>query len=301
MVKKEGIAAFLSPQERQSLARLTLQSRYVVEGNLAGRHRSPNRGASTEFADHRAYFPGDDPKRLDWKVLARTDRYFVRRYQDETNLRVYLIVDRSGSMGYGSGSVTKYQYACRLAAAIGYVILNSRDSVGLCVYSKTVDTSIGARNSFAHLNNILKTLQQFKPESDTSTAPALHRVAEDVHRRALIVLISDLFDDPPEVVKALAHFRKQHHDVIVFHTLDPMELDISTCKGAEFEDMETGETLIADPRALADAYQKEINDFIEQYRQPCAEMNIDYRVVNTGLPLDTFVRAYLEERRRLSR
>ena len=301
MVKKEGISAFLTPQERQNLNRLTLQSRYVVEGNLAGRHRSPNRGASTEFADHRAYFPGDDPKRLDWKVLGRTDRYFVRRYQDETNLRVYIVVDRSGSMGYGSGSVTKYVYACRLAAAIGYTILKSRDSVGLYVYSKTVDTAIGARNSVAHLNNLLKTLQQFKTESDTSTAPALHRVAEDVHRRALIVLISDLFDDPPEVIKALAHFRKQHHDVIVFHTLDPLELDLSASKGAEFEDMETGETIIADPRALGDEYKRVMSAFIEQYRQPCVEMNIDYRVVNTGNPLDTFVRAYLEERRRLSR
>ena len=300
-MEKQGIAAFLSPQERQNLNRLTLSSRYVAEGNLAGRHRSPNRGSSTEFADHRAYFPGDDPKRLDWKVLGRTDRYFVRRYQDETNLRVYLIVDRSGSMGYGSGSVTKYQYACRLAAAIGYVILNSRDSVGLYVYSKTVDTAIGARNSFAHLNNLLKTLQQFKTEADTYTAPVLHRVAEDIHRRALIVLISDLFDQPSEVVKALAHFRKQHHDVIVFQTLDPLELDISACKGAEFEDMENGEVIIADPRALGDAYKREMVAFIDQYRQPCVEMNIDYRVVNTGQPIDNFVRAYLEERRRLSR
>ncbi|MEI7437493.1 MAG: DUF58 domain-containing protein [bacterium] len=301
MIKPEGIAAFLSPQERQNLNRLTLSSRYVVEGNLAGRHRSPNRGASTEFADHRAYFPGDDPKRLDWKVLGRTDRYFIRRYQDETNLRVYLILDRSGSMGYGSGSVTKYQYACRLAAAIGYVILNSRDSVGLYIYAKTVDAAIGARNSFAHLNNLLKTLQHFKPGSDTDTAPVLHRVAEDVSRRALIVLISDLFDQPAEVVKALAHFRKQHHDVIVFQTLDPMELDISNCKSAEFEDMENGEVVIADPRALGDAYKREMVAFIEQYRQPCVEMNIDYRLVNTAQPVDIFVRAYLEERRRLSR
>jgi uncharacterized protein (DUF58 family) len=300
-MKKEGLAAFLTPGERQNLNRLTLESRYVVEGNLAGRHRSPNRGASTEFADHRSYFPGDDPKRLDWKVLARTDRYFVRRYQDETNLRVYLVVDRSGSMGYGSGSVTKYQYACRLAAALGYVVLKSRDSVGLYVYSREVDAAIGARNSFAHLNNLLKTLQQFKPESGTSTAPALHRVAEDVHRRALIVLMSDLFDHPPEVVKALAHFRKQHHDVVVFHTLDPVELDLSAAQGAEFEDLETRETIVADPREVGDEYRRVIAEFIEQYRQPCVEMNIDYRVVNTGQSLDTFVRAYLEERRRLSR
>ena len=298
---KEGIAAFLSPLERQNLGRITLQSRYVVEGNLAGRHRSSARGASTEFADHRAYMPGDDPKRLDWKVLGRTERYYVRRYQDETNLRVYLIVDRSASMGYGSGSITKFQYACRLAAAIGYVVLKSRDSVGLYAYSQDIDAALGARNSFAHLNNVMKTLQQFQPAATTATAPALHRVAEAVHRRALIVLLSDLFDDPPEVVKALAHFRKQHHDVIVFHTLDPMELDLSFKRGGEFEDMETGARLVVDPRAVIDEYRRVFADFLEQYRRPCAEMNVDYRVVNTGHALDDFIRAYLDERRRLSR
>jgi uncharacterized protein (DUF58 family) len=244
---------------------------------------------------------GDDPKRLDWKVLARTERYYVRRYQDETNLRVYLVVDRSASMAYGSGSVTKYQYACRLAAAIGYVVLKSRDSVGLYVYSNEVDVAVGARNSFSHLNSVLRQLQDLRPADTTATAPALHRVADDVHRRALIVLFSDLFDDPPEVVRALAHFRKQHHDVIVFHTLDPRELDLSFKRGAEFEDMETGARLVVDPRSLADEYRRVLGEFMEQYRRPCAEMNVDYRVVDTGHALDRFVRAYLEERRRLSR
>ena len=301
MIKKEGLAAFLTPLDRQNLSRLTLQSRYVVEGNLAGRHRSPLRGASTEFADHRAYMPGDDPRRLDWKVLGRTERYYVRRYQDETNLRVYLIIDRSASMGYGSGAETKFHYACRLAAAIGYVVLRNRDSVGLYAYSQDIDAAMGARNSFAHLNNVMKTLQTFHPATTTATAPALHRVADDVRRRALIVLLSDLLDDPPEVMKALAHFRKLHHDVIVFHTLDPRELDLGFKRGAEFEDLETGERLVVDPRVLGDAYRRVFGEFLEQYRKPCAEMNVDYRVVNTGQPLDVFVRAYLAERRRMSR
>jgi uncharacterized protein (DUF58 family) len=296
-----GIGAFLSPRERQGLSRLVLESRYVVEGNLAGRHRSSARGASTEFADHRAYIAGDDPKRLDWKVLARTERYYVRRYQDETNLRVYLIIDRSASMGYGSGRLTKFQYACRLAAALGYVVLKSRDSVGLYVYSEAMDAAIGAKNSFSHLNSLLTRLAEFQPASSTATAPALHRVADDVHRRALVVLLSDLFDDPPGVVKALAHFRRQHHDVIVFQTLDPMELDPLFKRGGEFEDMETGERLVAEPRAVIEEYRRVFKEFIDEYRRPCAEMNVDFRVANTAEPLDTFVRAYLDERRRLSR
>jgi uncharacterized protein (DUF58 family) len=297
----EGITHFLTPQELRHLGRLTLQSRYVVEGTLAGRHRSPAKGASTEFADHRAYIEGDDPKRIDWKVLGRTERYYVRRYEDETNLRVYLIVDRSASMGYTSHTPTKYEYACRLAAAIGYVVVKARDSIGLYLYGERIDISFGARNSFAHLNNLLKTLQQHAPAETNDTARTLHRIAESVHRRALVVLFSDLFDQPREVVKALAHFRKHHHDVVVCHVLDPEELEFNFKRSAEFEDLETGERLIVDPQALADDYRRAFADFLDEYRGPCAEMNVDYRIVNTRQPAERFVRAYLEERRKFSR
>lgn len=296
-----ALTSLLTPLERQALNRLVLESRYVVEGNLAGRHRSAARGMSTEFADHREYIPGDDPRRIDWKVLGRTERYYVRRYQDETNLRVYLVVDRSASMNYGSGAVTKYQYACRLAAALSYVVIKGRDSVGLYAYSDRVDSAIGARNSFAHLNNLLGTLASQPPASTTATAEALRRVADDIHRRALIVLISDLFDDPAGIIRALAHFRKLHHDVILFHTLDAMELDLDFRHGGEFEDLETKEKIMADPQALMDEYRQLLGAFIEEYRGAAARMAIDYRLVRTNQPLDGFVRAYLEERRRLSR
>ncbi len=295
----DGLRHFLNPAQMQRLVRLTLQSRDVVEGNLAGRHRSPARGASTEFADHRPYMPGDDLKRLDWKVLGRTERYYIRRYQDETNLRVYLVVDRSGSMDYGSTGVTKFHYACQLAAALGYVVLRSRDSVGLHVFSDRIDAAVPARNSLLDLNNCLKLLQGLKPGSTTSTAPALHQIAESVHRRALIVILSDLLDDADAIIKALSHFRKQHHDVIVFQILDPLELDLGFRRGAEFEDLETGEKLVADPRAIADAYREVFGEFLDGYRKACAELKIDYRLANIREPLDTFVRAYLEERKRL--
>ena len=158
--KKQGTAAFLKPEEMHSLSRLVLMSRYVVEGNLAGAHRSPLRGQSSEFADHKSYGIGDDPKHIDWKVLGRTDKYYVKRFEDETNLRVYIALDRSHSMGYGSGNVTKYDYACHLAAAIGYVVVKARDSVGLFLHSDKVDLAMEARNSFNHLNNMLKQLQK---------------------------------------------------------------------------------------------------------------------------------------------
>ena len=297
----DGIGKYLTPQELQRIGRLALQSRYVVEGRLAGRHRSPMKGSSSEFADHRAYFEGDDPKHIDWKVLGRTEKYYVRRYEDETNLRVYMIVDRSASMEYGSGEKSKYEYACRLAACIGYVVIKGKDSVGLYVYSSKIDSIMGARKSFVHLNNIMRVLGNHRPGSTTTTATTLHQVAESIRRRALIVLFSDLFDEPEAIIHALAHFRKNHHDVIVFHTLDPAELDFPFTKGTEFEDLETGEKLLVDPKRIAADYRKALADFLEQYRKPCTEMNIDYRLVNTSASPETFVRAYLEERKRLSK
>lgn len=298
---KQGIAGYLTPQEMNTLGRLVLLSRYVVEGNLAGAHRSPLRGASSEFADHKAYAIGDDLKHIDWKVLARSERYYVKRFQDETNLRVYLAIDRSRSMAYGSNGTSKYEYACRLAAALGYVTIKARDSVGLFLHSDKIDLQLGARNSFNHLNDMLKRLQEFEPDSTTNIHDALHRIAGSVHRRALIVVLSDLLGDEEEITMALSHFRRQHHDVIVFQVLDPMELDLSFTRGCRFEDLETGETMTADPRGLAADYERIFGMFLEQYRQRCAELKIDYRLVRTDQNLDTFVRAYLEERRRLSK
>ena len=301
MAEEEGITYYLKPEERHKLGRLVLLSRYVVEGNLAGAHRSPLKGASSEFADHKSYGTGDDIKKIDWKVFGRTDRYYIKRYEDETNLRVYMVLDRSGSMGYGNSDISKYQYACHLAAAIGFVVVKARDSIGLYVHSNKIDYQVSASNSINHLNNLLKGLQGIKPGETTLVADTLNQIAESVRKRALIVIFSDLFDEPEKVVLALAHFRKQHHDVIVFHTLDPTEIDLSFKRGCEFEDMETGETVICDPKGMAADYQAVFQEFMEKYRSACQAMNIDYRLVRTDQDVGTFVRAYLEERRRLSR
>ena len=299
--EQQGIAAFLKPAEMHTLGRLALLSRYVVEGNLAGAHRSPLRGQSSEFADHKAYGVGDDIKHIDWKVLGRTDKYYVKRFEDETNLRVYLAIDRSKSMAYASDGVTKYDFACRLAAALGYVVVKARDSVGMVLHSDKIDARMPARNSFNHLNNLLKSLQEFEPGSTTNIHEALHQIATSVRKRALIIVISDLLGDEKEINLALSHFRQQHHDVIVFQVLDPMELDLSLRKGCTFENLESGETITADPRGLAAEYGKVFGEFLDQYRQHCAGLKIDYRLACTDQTVETFVRAYLEERRRLSR
>ncbi|MDA3924220.1 MAG: DUF58 domain-containing protein [Kiritimatiellae bacterium] len=295
----EGIKAFLNSEQMYKLSRVVLQSRYVVEGNLSGAHRSPLKGASSEFAEHKAYGIGDDPKHIDWKVFGRTDRYYVKRYEDETNLRVYIILDRSGSMAYGSGDVRKFDFACQLAAAMGYVVVKANDSVGMFVFSDKIDMKVEPRNSLNHLHNMLKRLQDVKAESPTNTAKVLHQIAESIHKRALVILISDLLDDEKEVVHSIAHFRKQKHDVIVLHVLDPVEIDLSLKQGFEFEDMETGEKMTVDPRGVAKDYQKEFGAFLEHYRVSCQGMKVDYRLVKTDQQVDTYARAYLEERRRL--
>jgi uncharacterized protein (DUF58 family) len=298
---KEGIAAFLNPQEMHKIGRLVLLSRYVVEGNLAGAHRSPLKGLSSEFAEHKSYGYGDDPKHIDWRVVARTDRYYVKRFEDETNLRVYLAIDRSASMDYGSGEVTKFQYACHLAAALGYVTVKSRDSIGMFLHSDKIDERFEARNSLQHLNNLLKKLQANKPASTSGIAEALHEIASSVHRRALIVIISDLLGDEAAINVALARLRKQHHDVIVLQVLDPVEIDLSLKGPCEVSDLETGEKISLNPRGMAAEYCKIFGEFLEQYRSACAGLHIDYRVVRTDETVETFVRAYLEERRRLSK
>lgn len=295
---KEGITAFLTTEELQHLERLVLRSRMVVEGTLAGRHRSPLKGASSEFADHRAYIAGDNPRFLDWKVLARTDRYFVRRYEDETNLRVFLVLDRSASMAFTSGGPTKFDYACHVAAALGYVTVKAQDSVGLYLFSRNIDTAVPARSSMAHLNNLLTLIGEHEPSSQTRAADALHRVADDVRRRALVILFSDLLDDQNSLLDALAHFRKKHHDVIILHVLDPAELDLSLTAGGRYRDNETGETIVASPADVAREYARLMEEFINGYRQRCLELNIDYRLLRTDRSPIGFIRAYLQERKR---
>jgi len=299
---KEGIEACLSPEERHKLNRMVLLSRHVVEGNLAGAHRSPLRGLSSEFADHKQYGHGDDPKHIDWRVVARSEKYYVKRFEDETNLRVYLVLDRSGSMCYGGAGVSKYAYAARLAATIGYVVVKARDSAGLFLHGESVDVRMPARNSIHHLNDLLRQVQRHPPVpgESSSIAETLHTVAAAVRRRALVVVISDLLGDEEAIKPALSRLRKQHHDVIVFQVLDPTELELNVKKANVFEDLESGESLQVDPRAMRTEYQRVFGAFLEQYRKHCASMNIDYRLVRTDQALDTFARAWLLERRRMT-
>ncbi len=243
--EKEGIAAFLNPAEMHKLGRLVLLSRYTVEGNLAGAHRSPLRGPSSEFADHKSYGQGDDTEAHRLARARAHGQVFHQalRGRDEPARVPRARSQRLDGLFLGRQGPTKFQFACHLAAALGYVIVKARDSVGLFLHAEKVDVRMDAGNSFQHLNNMLKHVQSNPPGEGTGIAQTLHEIAGSVRRRALVVVISDLLGDEAAVVKALAHLRKQRHDVIVFQTLDPAEIDLTFKKACELQDLETGERL----------------------------------------------------------
>ena len=285
----------------RKLETLCVRSRFVVEGSMSGGAQvSPLKGASVEFADRREYVKGDNLRNLDWKVFGRTERYYIRQFEEETSLRVHVVIDGSGSMSYGSGPLTKYQYACRIAASLGYIVSKQQDSLGLTIYDNAVREYVPARSGARHLRLFIERLAAHEPRHVTDTGKALHALAEMLSRRGLIVLMTDCFDDPDAVFSALAHFRKKMHDVILLQILDPVELDLSINRVAEFIDLETGEKLEIDPTAARAAYKKELQGFIDQVRAKCSVMNVDYRLVSTAESHEDFVHQYLMERRRMS-
>ena len=244
---------------------------------------------------------GDSLRNLDWKVFSTFERYYIKRFEEETNIRTHIIIDGSGSMAYSSeGHPTKYQYACRVAAALGYIVSHQQDSLGLTIYDDVIRQEIPARSGMRHLRTFIERLAAHEPKNRTDTGRALHMLAEMISRRGLIILISDLFDDPDAVFHAIAHFRKKMHDVILLQILDPCELDLSIDSVAEFIDMETGEKLELDPALARLGYKKELQNAIDDCRQKCAVMNVDYRLVSTAENFDDFVAQYLAERRRMS-
>jgi uncharacterized protein (DUF58 family) len=296
-----SITDLLTPEAMKKLEQLVMRSRYVSEGSMSGGHRSPLKGQSVEFADRREYVKGDNLRSLDWKVYGRTERFYIRQFEEETSLRVHVILDGSGSMAYGSpGRLTKYEYACRVAAALGYIVSKQQDSLGLTVYDNEVRDMVPARSGTRHFRLFIERLEAHQPRAVTDTGKALHALAGMLSRRGLIVLLSDCFDDPEAVFNALAHFRKRMHDVILLQILDPVELDLSIGTVAEFIDLETGEKLELDPVAARHAYKQELQKAIDRCRERCAVLNVDYRLVSTAESYEDFVHQYLIERRRMS-
>tara|TARA_B100000745_G_scaffold263495_1_gene187913 strand:+ start:203 stop:1093 length:891 start_codon:yes stop_codon:yes gene_type:complete len=289
----------LTPDIISRLNNLSLKARFVVEGFIVGLHKSPYHGFSVEFSEHRAYGAGDEIRHVDWKLWGKTDRFFIKQFEEETNLKSYLLVDQSLSMTYKSKNMTKLEYAQILAASLGYLMLKQQDAVGLTLFDDRIRVNIPARSKRSHLNIILSKMQNIIAGPETTIAPVLHKTAEAIKKRGLIILISDLFDDPDKVLAGLQHFRYKGHEVIVFHVLDPQELTLDFTQRTRFRDMESGEEIVTDPWHIQSDYQKSMEQFCDYIKSNCRQKNIDYVQLSTDLPLDMALSEYLIKRKRI--
>lgn len=289
----------LKPEFVSRLKNMQLRARFVVEGFMAGLHKSPYHGFSVEFAEHRPYMPGDSLRNLDWKVYAKTDRFYVKQYEEETNLKAYLLLDVSNSMSFGTTGVTKYQYASYLAAALAYLMIQQRDAVGLATFDTDIRTFLPPRSVRTYLNAILSRLESETVSAATDLGKNLHSVAERIRRRGLIIVLSDLLDDPAATLSGLRHFRHDGHEVLVFHILDPREIDFAYTGDVRFHDLETAEEMPTQPWHLRREYRRQIAGFVEGLRRGCREDRIDYHLLNTEMPYGEALIQFLTKRKRL--
>ncbi|MBE2188214.1 MAG: DUF58 domain-containing protein [Desulfobulbaceae bacterium] len=298
--KNQDYRKFLIPANVAGIQNLELVARLVVEGFITGLHRSPYHGFSVEFAEHRQYRHGDETKNIDWKVYARTNKYYVKQYEEETNLRAVLAVDSSASMSYASkGMISKFDYAIFLTAALSMLMLRQRDAVGLALYDTEIRKYLPPNSKQSFVTEILKTLASYKPSNNTGTANALDSLAERIKRRGLVIIMSDFFDEKESVLNALKHFRHRNHEVLAFHLLDPREIDFKLGTGATFRDMETGEELVTQPHQIGGAYSDAVKSFIKDIKKECFNHNIDYTMIETSTPFDKALRDYITKRRKV--
>jgi len=290
---------FLDPPGLARVGNMELVARQVVEGFLTGRHRSPYHGFSVEYLDHRPYTPGDDMRSMDWKMLARSDKYQVKLFEDETNLRAYILLDCSESMAFRSGEMDKLTYGSYLAAALTYLLIRQNDAVGLLLFDTKVRSYIPPRAHPSQFRRVLQALEGLKPGGETNVGSVLHDAAERIKRRGLIILISDLIDREDEIASGLQHFRHNQHEVMVIHTMDDAELNFPYDRITRFKDMEGAGRVVANPKSLRKRYLERINMFTERIKADCFERKIDYSLAPTTEPYDRFLAAYLDKRSRI--
>ena len=290
---------YLRPETVVLLNSMSLRARLVVEGYIIGHHRSPYHGFSVEFAEHRSYGPGDEIKHIDWKLFGKTDRLYVKRYEEETNLRAHIILDTSKSMLYSSAEVTKLSYANSLAASLSYLMVNQQDAVGIAKFSEKIDTFIPPKARPSHLNLILSQLDDKDSGNDTQIGIVLHELADRIKKRGMVILISDLLDKPENIMKGLKHFRHQNQEVIVFHIQDRKESEFDFDTRTKFYDMETGEEIVTEPWHIRSNYNELISKLESNYKSNCRENLIDYVPLFTDQSLDIGITEYLIKRSKL--
>ncbi|MBT3664283.1 DUF58 domain-containing protein [bacterium] len=278
---------------------ISMKAKLVVEGYIIGQHRSPYHGFSVEFSEHRSYEPGDEVKHIDWKLYGKTNRLYVKRYEEETNLRAHLILDTSKSMSYTSNKVSKLDYGSYLLAALSYLMISQQDAAGVVLFDEKIRSFIPPKSTPSHLNTLLNVLDAPKPGNDTKIESVLHQMAERINKRGLVIIISDLLDEPKNILKGLKHFRHKKQEVILFHILDRNELEFEFENRTKFVDMESGEEITTDPWHIKNDYKNLILDIQKYYSRNCRLNKIDYVPLYTDDSLDKGLSEYFNKRQRL--
>ena len=292
---------YMDPQTINKIENLSLRARLVVEGFIIGMHRSPYHGFSVEFSEHRPYGYGDEIKYIDWKLWGKTDRFYIKQFEEETNLKCHLILDKSSSMNFSSTNITKFDYSKSLAAALTYLMIKQQDAIGLTTFDEKIDISIAPKSKISHLNLLLKTMHNAKPGGETNVSLLLHTLAESIQKRGLIILISDLLDNQEDVVKGLRHFRYKGHEVIIFHIIDPKEKDLNYNQNINFIDLENDKNIITDSRLIREKYNKAFKDFCNYYDLQCSRNKIDYVQISTEDSLYKSLMQYLIKRSQIGK
>ncbi len=291
---------FLDPSTISKINNLELRARLVVEGFLIGLHKSPYHGFSIEFSEHRPYMIGDDLKNVDWRVFAKTEKYFIKQYEEETNLKAYIILDSSRSMSFKSeGEMNKLEYSKTLAASLAYLLIKQRDAAGFINYSNKVEHILFPKATKNYLTEIIKLMNSVKPSETTNTAFALSELAEKIKKRSLVIIISDFFDELERTIKALKNFSYLKNEVIVFHILDPMEINFGFQNDSVFVDLETNEKISTQPYQLRKAYQEAMKEFTDKIKYECLKSNFDYNLIQTSEAFDKALFKFIQKRKRL--
>ncbi len=300
-VKTQDYKKFLDPVIISKLKTLELRARMVVEGFKVGLHRSPYHGFSVEFSEHRPYMQGDALKNVDWKVYAKNEKYFIKQFEEETNLICNIFIDVSRSMNYKhTAKITKLDYAKTLAAALSYVMIDQQDSVGLAIYSDKIHSYLPPKSNRVYLKTILSALNQIEPGGATITSKCLDSVAEKIKKRGLTIIISDFFDDMDSILTALKHIHYKKNEVIVFQILDPIEKNFGFGSDSIFVDLETGEQMTTQPHQIQKAYQQAMNEFMNKLKSECLNYGIEYNVIETTQPFDKALISYFSKRTRMN-
>jgi uncharacterized protein (DUF58 family) len=299
-VQTKDFRKYLDPFVISKLKTLELRARMVVEGFMVGLHRSPYHGFSVEFSQHRPYMQGDSLKNIDWKVYAKSEKFYIKQFEEETNLIGHIFVDASKSMKYKhTGRITKLDYAVTLAAALSYLMINQQDSVGLAVYSDKIINYLPPKSNRVYLKTILTALSQIKAEGTTGTAKALNEVSDKLKKRGLTIIISDFFDDPDSIVSALKQIHYRKNELIVFQILDPVERTFGFDRDSIFVDMETGEQMTTQPHHIQHAYREAMNEYLNKLKSECLNFGIEYNLIETSQPFDKALMSYFAKRSKL--